>query len=115
MEERKINFAISDGPEFFAHEVTINYNPSQFIFDFKCITPRSDPRNQSGTTIAIKHNTIMLDVFHAQRLHELMGTILARYEKDFGKIKKPKAVEVAEKRKIDPPQIQKSSIPSYFG
>jgi hypothetical protein len=115
MEERKINFAISEGPEFFAHEVTINYNPTQFIFDFKCITPRSDPRNQEGQTVAIKHNTVMLDVFHAHNLYELMGTIIARYEKDFGKIKKPKAIEVAEKQRRDQPKIEKSSLPSYFG
>jgi hypothetical protein len=114
MEEKKVQFSVSDGPEFFAHEVTVNFNPTQFIFDFKCITPRSDPRSQGGPLVALKHNVVMLDVFHAQRLHELLGTILERYEKEFGKIKKPKAIEAAEKKKVTA-KVEKSSLPSYFG
>jgi Protein of unknown function (DUF3467) len=115
MEQRKLNFSISDGVEFYAHEVTINYNPSQFIFDFKCITPRTDPRSQQAPHLAIKHNVVMLDVYHAHKLHELMGGIIERYEKEYGKIRKPKAIEVAEKRKTDEKKVEHSSIPSYFG
>jgi len=116
MQDKKINFSISEGEEFFAHEVTINFNPSQFIYDFKCITPRSDPRNQQGPTIAIKHNTVMLDAYHAKKFHELMGSVLGRYEKEFGEIKKPKAVQAAEKKKTkDAKGGKKTTAPSYFG
>jgi hypothetical protein len=116
-QEKKINISIADGEEFFAHEVTVNFNPSQFIYDFKCITPRSDPRNQQGPTLAIKHNTVMLDVYHAKKFHQLMGEVIAKYEKDFGKITKPKAVEKAEKmrpKSANQPN-NKTTVPSYFG
>lgn len=118
MEEKKINVSISEGQEFFAHEVTVNFNPTQMILDFKCITPRSDPRNQQGPTIAIRHNIVLMDVYHAQMFHQLLGSIISRYEKEFGKIKKPKAVEEAEKRNRSKSQEQKkekTTIPSYFG
>ena len=118
MQEKKINLSIADGNEFFAHEVTINFNPTQFIFDFKCITPRSDPRNQQGPTIALKHNIVMLDVYHAKKFHELTGHIITRYEKEFGKITKPKSIESAEKKKKTPTaekKKDKTTIPSYFG
>ncbi len=39
MEQKEsINLAISDGDPFFAHEVSINFNPMQFILDFRCIS-----------------------------------------------------------------------------
>jgi len=44
MVEKKVNFGIEDGDNFFAHEVSVNFNPTQFVLDFKCITPRVDPR-----------------------------------------------------------------------
>jgi len=120
MQEKKINFSINEGDEFFAHEVTINFNPTQFIFDFKCVTPRSDPRIQQGPTLAIKHNVVMLDVYHAKKLHELLGNIVGRYEKDYGKIGKPKAIEKAEKNKSKKAKSMGkdkdlSTAPSYFG
>ncbi len=120
MQEKKINFSIAEGDEFFAHEVTINFNPTQFILDFKCITPRSDPRNQQGPTIALKHNIVMLDPYHTKKFHELMGGVLSRYEKEFGKIKKPAAIEKAEKKNKNlleqgKQDRSKTSLPSYFG
>jgi hypothetical protein len=116
-QEKKINVSIADGDEFFAHEVTINFNPSQFIFDFKCITPRSDPRNQQGPTLAIKHNTVMLDIYHAKKFHQLMTDVIGKYEKDFGKIEKPKAIEKAEKMRPQMPKqaVDDKTTPSYFG
>ena len=114
MEEKKINFNINDGEEFFAHEVTVNFNPTQFVLDFKCITPRSDPRLAQGPLINLRHNTVMLDIFHAKKFHELLGTVIKRYEKEFGKIQKPKAIEAAEKLKQTAVK-DKSTVPSYFG
>ncbi len=114
--DKKINFSIDEGPDFFAHEVTVNFNPTQFILDFKCLTPRSDARNQSGPTISVKHNVVMIDAYHAKRFHELLGTVIQRYEKDFGEIEKPKAVFAAEKKKTDlEGRKSKATVPSYFG
>ena len=35
MEEKKLNVSIVDGKTFYAHEASINFNPTQFILDFK--------------------------------------------------------------------------------
>ena len=56
MEEKKINFNINDGDDFFAHEMSINFNPMQFIFDFRSVTPRIDVRSRDSSVISIKHN-----------------------------------------------------------
>jgi len=117
MQEGKINFNIDEGNDFFAHEVTINFNPTQFVLDFKSITPRSDPRSQQGPNISLKHNVVLMDVFHAKKFHELMSSVLERYEKDFGKIEKPKAIQTAEDKRKDlvGKRKNKNTVPSYFG
>jgi hypothetical protein len=121
MEEKKrINVSISDGPDFFAHEVSVNYNPTQFTLDFKSITPRIDPRIQDGATISLKHNAVMLDIYHAKKFHELLGKMILSYEKEFGKIEKPKAIAKAEKKnkqkgKFIEEKIPKVAVPSYLG
>lgn len=117
MEKQKINMNISDhGADFFAHEASINFNPTQFIFDFKCITPRVDPRSKEGTVINLKHNVIMLEVYHVKRFHELLGEVIKNYETEFGKIEKPKELKVVEKRnKKFMQKTVKTTVPSYLG
>ena len=118
MEKQKINMNIGDASsDFFAHEASINFNPTQFIFDFKCITPRVDPRAKENAVINLKHNIVMLDVYHAQKFHELLGEIISKYEKDFGKIEKPKALKIIEKKnKKEIKSSAKTTIaPSYLG
>ena len=115
--KKRLNLSINDGMDFFAHEVSVNYNPMQFIVDFKSITPRMDPRSQDGATISLKHNIVMLDVYHAKRFNELLGKVIAGYEKEFGKIEKPKALEKAEKKgnKKGKTKKERTAIPSYLG
>jgi hypothetical protein len=118
MEEKHINMSISDGNEFFAHEVSINFNPMQFIFDFKCITPRVDPRSKDAPTLALKHNVVLTDPYHTKKIAELLNDVIGKYEKEFGKIQMPKALEKMEKMRkeeIVPGKIDKSSVPVYFG
>jgi hypothetical protein len=96
-EEKKINFNINDGEAFYAHELSVNFNPMQFIFDFKCVTPRIDVRNREGTVINLKHNVVLVEPYHAKKIVEVLSTMIAKYEKDFGKIEKPKALAKLEK------------------
>ncbi|MFH2028171.1 MAG: hypothetical protein ABIJ08_03465, partial [Nanoarchaeota archaeon] len=56
--EKRVNFGINDGDAFFAHEISVNFNPTQFVLDFKSITPRVDPRSNEGPVIALKHNVV---------------------------------------------------------
>jgi len=117
MEKQKINMNIGDfAPDFFAHEASINFNPTQFIFDFKCITPRVDPRAKESPVINLKHSIIMLDSYHAKRFYELLGEVVKRYEKDYGKIEKPKQVVIAEKKNKKTESAEEETVsPSYLG
>jgi len=116
-EQKKINLGINDGSEFFAHEMSINFNPTQFIFDFKCITPRSDPRSKEIPYINIKHNIVMVDAHHAKQIHELLGKVISDYEKKLGKIELPKTVKKAQKdnKKSKDDKTTKEAAPSYLG
>lgn len=89
---------INEGDAFYAHELSINFNPLQFVFDFKSVTPRVDPRSRDRASIVLKHNVILVDPYHAKKVHGLLGEVIKKYEKEFGKIEKPKALQVAEKK-----------------
>jgi hypothetical protein len=116
MEGKKINLSISEGKAFFAHEASINFSPAQFIFDFRCVTPRIDPRSTEAPNINIEHNIIMAEPFHAKRIHELLGKMLSKYEKDFGKIEQSKASKTMEKKlKKSKSEETTKTAPSYFG
>ncbi len=117
MEKQKINMNISDlAPDFFAHEASINFNPMQFIFDFKCITPRMDPRAKENAVINLKHNIVMFDVYHTKRFYELLGEVIKNYEKEYGKIEKPKQLKIIEKKnKKQTKTGGKTTTPSYLG
>jgi hypothetical protein len=116
MEQKNLNVSVNEGDSFFCHELSINYNPLQFVFDFKSITPRVDVRSKQSPVIHIKHNVVMLDPFHAKRMLELMAKVVNDYEKDFGKIVKPKAIEKMEKKLASKgDDVEKAIAPTYFG
>jgi hypothetical protein len=118
MEQQKnINVSVNEGDAFFCHELSLNYNPLQFILDFKSVTPRVDVRSKDAPVISIKHNVVMLDPYHTKRFVELLSKVVNDYEKDFGKITKPKAVEKMEKKMAGNVGDKKATIaaPSYFG
>ncbi|MBW2981821.1 DUF3467 domain-containing protein [Candidatus Woesearchaeota archaeon] len=116
-EGKKINLGINDGQEFFAHEVSLNFNPTQFIFDFKCVTPRVDPRSKDTPYLSIKHNIVMVDAHHAKKIHELLGKVINDYEKKLGKIEMPKALKKAQKdsKKSKDDKTTKEAAPNYLG
>ncbi|MEM4240248.1 MAG: DUF3467 domain-containing protein [Candidatus Woesearchaeota archaeon] len=111
-----VNIQIIDGEPFFAHEVSINFTPTQFSFDFKCITPRIDPRSKKPSFL-MKHNVVMVEPYHAKMLLSVLNNILKRYEDEFGRIKKPKALEIAEKKQKKAMSAAKADTdtPSYLG
>ena len=98
-----------DGEPFFAHEVTMNFTPTQILFDFKCITPRIDPRSKSPTFL-MNHNVVMVEPWHAKLLIDVLANAVKRYEEEFGKIKKPGAILKAEKKQKKAKMIQKIQI-----
>ena len=122
-EEQKqtINLSIVDGEPFFSHELTVNFTPTQFSLDFKSITPRSDPRSPRPTFL-LKHNVVMVDPWHAKSILQVLTNVVKRYEDEFGEIKKPEALDKAEKKqkklakkvKSKVPE-EKTEAPSYLG
>ena len=115
MANEQINININEGDPFFAHEVTVNFTPTQLTLDFKCITPRSDPRGKKPS-FQLKHNVVMLDPWHAKSLISVLSSVVQKYEQEFGKIKKPKSLEKAEKKHKE--MMQKagtSEVPTYLG
>ena len=117
-EQQKISLNINDGEAFYAHELSINFNPLQFVFDFKSVTPRVDPRSKERATIVLKHNVILADPYHAKRMHELLGSVIKKYEKEIGKINKPKPLQIVEKKnKSEAKKLadkEKIEAPSYI-
>lgn len=109
---------INDGDSFFAHELTVNFTPTQFVLDFKNITPRTDPRTKDSASFLLKHNVIMVEPWHAKRIAEVLGAVVKRYEQEFGEVTKPKALEKAEKKQksiLASQKTTKAETPSYFG
>ena len=87
------------------------------MFDFKCVTPRVDMRSKDRPSVSIKHNVVMVDPYHTKQLLQLLTRVLADYEKEFGKITKPKAVAKmeAKMKKKTPVGDKTIKAPTYFG
>ena len=116
MAHEQININVSDGEPFYAHEATINFTPTQLNMDFKCITPRSDPRSKKPV-FHIKHNVVMVDPWHAKAFLGVLANSIGKYEEEFGKISKPKAITKAEKKQKDYMKKvnKKDTTPNYMG
>lgn len=114
MTEKQINLNIQDGDAFFSNEISINFNPTQFFLDFKSITPRIDARNQNGMTFALKHNTIIIEPYAAKQMADMLKEVLQKFEKEFGKIEKPKSIAKLEK-KSKGEKTKGTVSPGYFG
>jgi hypothetical protein len=125
-EQKKINMTINDGQTFYAHELSINFNPLQFIFDFKNVTPRIDPRSKDGNVLFMIHNVVIVDPYHAKEIASLLNNVIEKYENEFGKIEKPKALKAIEKKmENDKKEAEKNNVqkdkkttretPTYLG
>jgi len=97
--EKSINIQIDhrDGA-FYSDSISIIYNPSKFILDFKQNTPRIDQiQDKQQQTIAVKHNVIILDIKFAKIFLETLKKSVEGYEKKHGTIKLPKPSKKVER------------------
>ena len=92
---REVNIRVKDGDILFAHETTINYNPTEFSLDFKSVATVQDVPNQNA--MVMKHSVILLSPHHIKSFYEVLGKVLKDYEKTYGEIKRPVVLEKAEK------------------
>jgi hypothetical protein len=116
MTQQQINIVVDNGDDFYAHEASINFNAMQFIFDFKCVTPRTDMRSKDTQIISVKHNSVMVDVNMAKQLMGVLQKSISQYEEQFGEIKQSEAVK--KMIKISQEAIDKGEVnttPSYMG
>ncbi len=117
-DKEPINIQIIDGETFFAHEMSANFTPTQFSLDFKCITPRVDPRSKKPSFL-LKHNVVMIDPWHAKLMLTVLNNVIKKFEEEYGTIKKPKSVETAEKKQKKAMSAAKSAVqtetPTYLG
>jgi hypothetical protein len=97
--EKSVNIQIDHREgAFYSDSISIIYNPSKFILDFKQSTPRIDQiQDKQQQTIAVKHNVIILDVKFAKIFHETLKKSVEGYEKKHGVIKIPKPTKKVEK------------------
>jgi len=113
-EEGGVRVDVADaGPEFSADEVAVSHSAIKFIIDFKSITPRLDMHGQDPRHV-LKHSIIKLDTFLAKDFMEVLKQNIEKYEKHYGKITKPKAIEKAQqeaRKKGKPPAMKQD----YFG
>ncbi len=115
MTERKINFSISEGEASFAHETSINFGPTQFILDFKTVTPRMDVRAQQGQVLAVKHNVVMMEPYGTKEFARMLSDMVKKYEKEFGGIVKPAAVAKFEKKAKNRKERKDDAPLAYLG
>ena len=118
--QTQINLRIKDGEQFYSNETSINFNPNEFIFDFKCLTNVHDITNHRA--IVLKHNAVIVNPFHAKSFLIMLNRAIKDYESKFGEIKKSEAMKKAEKlaskgqKEIEVPKpIVDSNVKNYFG
>jgi len=116
--QKQINLRVKDEDQFYSNEISINFNPSEIIFDFKCITHMHDVAEHRS--MLIRHLPIIITPFHAKSLLGMLNNAIKDYEEKFGEIKKPEALKKAEKmmkkyEKEKPDSQIKDLVGNYFG
>jgi hypothetical protein len=76
---------------FYTNSISIIYNPSKFVLDFKQITPRIEKiQGKEQQIFTTNHKIILIDPQFAKVFLETLKTSIENYEKKFGKIGMPK-------------------------
>ena len=86
---------------FYSDSISVIYNPSKFILDFKQTTPRIDQiHGKAQQTLSVKHKVIILDVKFAKIFFESLKKSIEGYEKKYGEIKLPKRMKKPTKSDV---------------
>jgi hypothetical protein len=92
MTEKHVNIQIDHRENaFYSDNISVIYNPSKFILDFKQITPRMDHiQGKAQETLSVKHNVVIMDAKFAKIFLNTLKKSIEGYEKKYGEIKVPK-------------------------
>jgi len=100
--KKKLNVRVDHSNDaFFTDNITVIHSPAKFIFDFTQSIPRYDraPDGSGQESLAIKHNTILMDPGLAKVFAEVLKDNLEKFEKKHGKINVKKKVSKISKGK----------------
>jgi len=125
MEEGKkeLSVRVKEGDQFYSNETAIHVNPSEIVFDFKCINQVQDIADMNA--IILKHNVVIMTPQHAKSFAAILERVIKDYENKFGIIEKTKhqkkADEIMKKAAKDAEKKDKKDVniktpgESYFG
>lgn len=103
---------VENGIEFTADEASVSHSPVKFMIDFRSVTPRIETGSKEPRMV-MRHNVVRVDPYFAKELLSVLKDNIEKFEKKFGTIEKPKALEQAEKNKHD--HSKKEVKQDYFG
>ncbi|MBS3165366.1 DUF3467 domain-containing protein [Candidatus Woesearchaeota archaeon] len=110
MEDKRMGVQELDRQPLYCNQMTVSHSPTQFFLDFRLVYPQFSPDNQQAT-VAL-HKLIVLEPYHLKETIKVLQENVQRYEKAYGKITTPKAVERAKKAHKSTGAI---SAPEYMG
>ena len=116
MEQKEIQAIQNlDNYPLMSNQQTVAHQPDKFILDFKGAYPQYTPDNKQ--TLVINHKVVLMDPYTAKDFLNILKSNLERYEKQFGKIKKPEQVIKAEKeiKALQKEAATGTETPSYMG
>ncbi len=113
-EEQEVRVDVVNGDEFFADEVSVSHSPIRFVIDFKSMTPRMDLPDHPPRMV-IKHNLVLLDPYFAKDVLNVLKDNIEKYEKKFGEVRKPEALNKHEGEVRKAGKKPKASKQDYFG
>ena len=90
---RQINFEIDHTKEaFYSNDFGISVSNIEIVLDFRQTLPRIDIPSKGNiiSSMAVKHNPIIMPPKTAKMLIALLKENIERYEKEYGEIKLPK-------------------------
>jgi len=110
----EVRMNVKDNSSFNAEEVSVIHNPLRIVLDFKSVTPRVDVSGQP-MRMTMEHNVVVLEPYLAKNLLRVLEDNIKNYEKRFGKIDEPKAMEKAKKLAKADGKKAKEVKQDYFG
>ena len=113
-DQQEIRVDVVNGDEFLSDEVSVSHSPLRFVIDFKAISPRMDIASQPPRMV-IRHNVVIVDPHFAKDLLQVLKDNIAKFEKKFGEIKKPEALEKHEAEIRKKGKAEKPAKQDYFG
>ena len=122
--KKELSIRVKEGDQFYSNETAIHVNPSEIVFDFKCINQVQDIAEMNA--LVLKHNIVIMTPQHAKSFAAILDKVIKDYEDKFGAIEKTKhqkkadeimkkAVKDAERKDKKESTVVKSSGESYFG